>query len=99
MKGKGLNIPPDSNGYYIFIASDTGVAAYIDFLSFLFQKTLYDLIKRKASSPSLREINEIDANYDAYNNIKVLFVGSFSSSAEFYLSTVIKELQYISLKH
>ena len=72
------------------IASSTGVAAYIDFLTFLLQKTLYDLIRRKASSPSLHRINATDTNYDILNNIKVLFVGSFNNSNEFYLSTVIK---------
>ena len=85
-----MNINENSSGYYILIASSTGVAAYIDFLTFLLQKTLYNLIRRKASSPSLHRINAIDANYDILNNIKVLFVGSFNNSNEFYLSTVIK---------
>ena len=65
----------------MLIASDTGVAAYIDFLSFLLQKTLYDLIRRKASSPSLYKINAGDTNYDILNNIKVLFIGSFNNSS------------------
>lgn len=67
-----------------------GVTAYIDFLNFLLQKTLFDLIKLKASSPSLRKINQNNTNYDVLNGIKVLFVGSFNNSAEFYLNTVIK---------
>jgi hypothetical protein len=75
------------------------VVAYIDFFSFLLQKTLYDLIRRKASSPSLHRINSTDVNYDVLNSLKVLFIGSFNSGADFYLSTVIKELYYLNLKH
>ena len=75
------------------------MAAYIDFFSFLLQKTLYELIKRKASSPSLYRINSTEINYDILNNLKVLFIGSFSSAGDFYLSTVIKELYYLNLKH
>ncbi len=63
MKGKGLNINEKSSGYYIFIASDMGVTAFIDFLSLMLQKTLYQLIKLKASSPSLRKINSKDTNF------------------------------------
>jgi hypothetical protein len=77
--GRGLNLNDRSGGYYILIASDTGVAAYIDFLTFLLQKTLYDLIKRKASSPSLHKINSHDTNYEVLKNIRVLFVGSFNN--------------------
>lgn len=76
-----------------------GVTAFIDFLSFILQKTLYSLIKMKASSPSLRSINSRNTNYEVLEDLKILFVGSFNNSAEFYLNTVIKELYYLNLKH
>jgi len=95
-----LSLKPKTEGYYILIASDIGVTAFIDFLSFLLQKTLYELIKVKASSPSLRKVNNgNNNNYEALSGLRVLFVGSFSKSEEFYLSTVIKELYYLNLKH
>lgn len=56
-QGRGLNLKEKTSGYYILIASDMGITAYIDFISFLLQKTLHDLIKAKASSPSLRKIS------------------------------------------
>jgi hypothetical protein len=34
-----------------------GIMPFIDLFTFLLQKTLYDLIKVKASNPSLRKIN------------------------------------------
>ena len=46
-----------SSGYYLLIAGGIGVMAFIDLFAFLLQKTLHDLIKIKASSPSLRRIN------------------------------------------
>lgn len=58
-----------------------GVTAFIDFLSFLLQKTLYNLIKLKASSPSLRKVNGSNTNYDVLDGLKVLLVGSFNNSA------------------
>lgn len=64
----------------MLIASDMGVSAYIDFLSFMLQKTLYDLIKVKASSPSLRKINQSNTSYEVFDNLRVLFVGSFNTS-------------------
>ena len=68
-----------------------GVTAFIDFLNFLLQKALFELIKAKASSPSLRKINSgNNNNYETLSDLKVLLVGSFINSGEFYLSTVIK---------
>lgn len=58
-----------------------GVAAFIDFLNFLLQKTLFELIKMKASAPSLRKVNPNSTNYDVLNDLKVLLVGSFNNSS------------------
>jgi hypothetical protein len=65
----------------MLIATDMGITAYIDFISFLLQKTLYDLIKAKASSPSLRKISSVNNNkYEVLSDLKVLLVGSFNNS-------------------
>lgn len=73
--------------------------AFIDLFTFLLQKTLYELIKAKASQPSLRHINSEAASFDALSDFKVMLVGTFTSSDKFYLSTAIKELYYINRKH
>lgn len=90
MQGKGLGLKEKSSGYYILIAGGIGITAFIDLFTFLLQKTLYDLIKVKASSPSLRKINEENISFDALSDIKILLVGTFTNSEKFYLSTAVK---------
>jgi hypothetical protein len=72
---------------------------FIDLFTYLLQKTLHDLIKIKASNPSLRKINEDHINYEALSDLKILLVGTFTSSEKFYLCTAIKELYYLNKKH
>jgi hypothetical protein len=62
----------------------------VDLFTYLLQKTLFDLIKIKASHPSLKRINSEGGNFECLGDIKILLVGSFTSSDKFYLSTPIK---------
>lgn len=57
MQGGGLGLRERSSGYYLLVAGGMGVMAFIDLFTFLLQRTLYGLIKAKASSVSLRQIN------------------------------------------
>lgn len=73
--------------------------AFIDLFTFLLQRTLHLLIKAKASSVSLRQINSESISFEPLSDVKILLVGTFTSSDKFYLSTPIKELYYLNKKH
>lgn len=74
----------------MFIAAGIGIVAFVDLFTYLLQKTLLELIKIKASSPSLKKINAENITYEHLSNLKILLVGTFTSSEKFYLNTTIK---------
>ncbi len=73
--------------------------AFIDLFTFLLQRTLHALIKAKASTVSLRQINSESINFEPLSDLKILLLGTFTTSDKFYLSTAVKELYYLNKKH
>jgi len=47
----------------MIIAAGIGIIPFADLFYYLLQKMLHDLIKLKASSPSLKKINDDGNNY------------------------------------
>lgn len=66
-QGLGLNLKPNSRGYYIFIGVGTGITPYIDLFTYLLQKTFLNLITYKAGQNSGRKVNHEDLNFDQLN--------------------------------
>jgi len=95
----GLGLKPKTQGYYILIAAGIGILPFIDLFTYLLQKTLHDLIKLKSTDMMMRRMNEDETNFDQLSDLKILLVGSFTSSKQFYLDTPIKELYYLNLRH
>jgi NAD(P)H-flavin reductase len=61
--GSGLRLKEKLAGYYVIIAAGIGIVPFVDLFSYMLQKTLYDLIKIKASNPSLRKIVQEECSY------------------------------------
>lgn len=78
--GSGLRLKEKSAGYHIIIAAGIGIVPFVDLFSYMLQKTLYDLIKIKASNPSLRKIVQGECSYEGLSGLRILLVGSFTSS-------------------
>lgn len=64
----------------MIVAGGIGIVPFVDLFTYLLQKTLFDLIKIKASNPSLRKINEENIGFEALNDMRILLVGTFTSS-------------------
>ena len=83
----------------MLIAAGIGIAAFADLFNYLLQKTLADLIGRKMGRSGLLQVNPDDQEWSGLSDIRVMLVGTFTNSERFYLSTPIKELYYLNMKH
>jgi hypothetical protein len=97
--GRGLRLKGSSKGYFVIIAAGTGILPFVDLFHFLLQKTLLKLINAKAGDITSKKLNEERIDYGDLEGVRILFIGSFNSSKNFYLDNVVKDLYHLNRKH
>jgi hypothetical protein len=72
------------------IGVGSGITPYVDLFAYLLQKTLIDLIAHKVGESKARRVNSDNMDFTSLNEIKILFIGSFVSSKQFYFHDLFK---------
>lgn len=94
-----MGLKSTTRGYYIFIGVGSGITPYIDLFSYLLQKTLIELIAHKAGESKARRVNSENINFSPLTDLKILFIGSFTSSSHFYFRDLLKDLYELNRIH